>query len=488
MTLLTRRRFLSGSACLVAGLGLTRSARGSSFGQPLGPVVSPGPAATVARRFVAAERPGTLPCFGGIELPMWTFSDETWLAVVRMNLGERLEVEMENRLPRPGEHTSIHWHGIRLPNNEDGVPFLVQPPVLPGENFRYSFVPPDAGTFFFHSHCNTAEQLGRGMAGVLIVDGDTTEPYAADATIMLRDWLVDEDKRTFRPFFTNKGAARGGTFGNVRSANGETETDLNLPASADCRIRLINGDPTRVMEISVAGAEAAVIAIDGIAVPPFPLTTWLLGPAMRLDLVVRTPAEGGAAQILDQRPADPLALVRIVGVGAAEATRSFDPKPLRAPRIPEPDIASAERMSFVFGAAGQYGAVVAANDPFGGLTVGSLCLSLDEFWTINNAAWPTGDRAKLPPPLARLAQDRSYVFELKNSSQLIHPIHIHGHTFKVLRSDKRAPPVHHADTVLLLPDETIEVAFVADNPGRWMFHCHVIEHQETGMMGYVEVA
>jgi len=80
------------------------------------------------------------------------------------------------------------------------------------------------------------------------------------------------------------------------------------------------------------------------------------------------------------------------------------------------------------------------------------------------------------------------LFTLKNASPFLHPIHIHGHTFKVAHSSRQHLPVHHADTVLLLPEEEIEVAFVADNPGDWMLHCHVIEHQESGMMGYFRVA
>jgi FtsP/CotA-like multicopper oxidase with cupredoxin domain len=124
----------------------------------------------------------------------------------------------------------------------------------------------------------------------------------------------------------------------------------------------------------------------------------------------------------------------------------------------------------------------------GPLPIGPLCLSSDDFWAINGTAWPDREHSRIPPPLALLDRGRSYVFRLKNGSQLIHPIHIHGHSFKVLASDQRAFPVHHADTVLLMPEETVDVAFVADNPGRWMFHCHVIEHLETGMMGYVEVA
>ncbi|MBZ0227623.1 MAG: multicopper oxidase family protein [Bauldia sp.] len=486
--MLSRRQFLAGAGGLAAGAGLwLHTGRGPSCGSALAAPAEPGAGRTVAVRLVAAERPSTLPCFAGVRLPMWTFSETTWLPEIRLGPGDRLDAVLDNRLPRAGEHTSVHWHGIRLPNDQDGVPFLVQPPVPPGESFRYSFVPPDTGTFFFHTHCNSAEQLGRGLAGILIVEGDATAPYAADETIFLRDWLIDVEAGSFRNFVTKRGASRAGTYGNVRSANGAAEAEVRLPASADCRLRLINGDPTRVMEIALVDAEAAVVAVDGIPVSPFPLSTWLLGPAMRLDLVVRAPAEGGVARIVDQRLGDPVPLVRLVGAGAAPPTKPFDPAPLRAGRIPEPQIDAAERLPFVFAAAGTHGSVVAARDPIDALPLGSLCLSSDDFWTINGSAWPGSDHSRLPPPLARLVRGRPYVFSLKNASQLVHPVHIHGHTFKVLKSDRRALPVHHADTVLLLPEETVDVAFVADNPGRWMFHCHVIEHQETGMMGYLEV-
>jgi FtsP/CotA-like multicopper oxidase with cupredoxin domain len=484
--LLTRRQLLLGGAGVVAGASLFANRYGAPTGALAAPIEA-GPGRRVAKHLVAAERPTALPCFAGHNLPLWTFSDTEWLPVIRANIGDRLDVLLDNRLPRDGEHTSIHWHGIRLPNDQDGIPYLVQPPVLHGESFRYSFAPPDTGTYFFHTHCNESEQLGRGLAGVLIIDGDTVQPYAADETIFLRDWLVDMDSGSFRNFVTKRGAHRAGTFGNVRSANGAVEPEIRLPSSADCRIRLINGDPTRVMEIAVIGADAAVVAIDGTALPPFALKSWLLGPAMRLDLVMRSPAEGGVATLVDQRESDVVRLARFVGSGAASKRTAFDPQPLRAGRIPEPDIASAERLTFTFALAAD-GAAIAVSDTAGGFPLGPICTSSDSFWTINGRGWPGRDHKVIPPPLAKLDLGRSYVFELKNGTQLLHPIHIHGNTFKVLRSDRRSLPIHHCDTALLTPEETIEVAFVADNPGRWMFHCHVIEHQETGMMGYVEVA
>src|SRR5262249_37216338 len=112
----------------------------------------------------AQERAVTLPGASG-SAPPWLYGEERF-PVYRLRVGESVDATLVNRLR---EHTSVHWHGVRGPNAMDGVPYVTQMPVQPGESFSYRFAPPDPGTFFFHPHCNTAEQLGRGLAGVLIV-------------------------------------------------------------------------------------------------------------------------------------------------------------------------------------------------------------------------------------------------------------------------------------------------------------------------------
>jgi FtsP/CotA-like multicopper oxidase with cupredoxin domain len=485
--MLTRRQFIAGATSIGAGAIVGEASARPRYTRKLGAPVELTDGKTVAVRLTAAERPMALPCFGGHSLPMWTFAEGEWPPLIRLNLGDRLEATLENRLPRADESTSIHWHGIRLPNDQDGVPYLVQPPVQPGASFRYGFTPPDAGTFFFHTHCNTVEQLGRGLQGVLIIDGDTTEPYDADTVLLLRDWQADLETGQFNAFYTLRGAGRAGTYGPIRSVNGAKNPEIPLPASGDCRLRVINTDPTRVMQIGVEGAEAAIIAIDGIAVQPFPLALWSMGPAMRIDLVLRAPPEGKLARLIDKSPPGRVELAHFAGKGAPRRKTAFDPAPLRAGRIPEPDLKNAERLSFLFQASEEGQALFAADAALGA-EVGALCLSSNIFWTINGRPWPDRDHARLPPPLAELKRGRSYIFMLKNDSSFVHPIHIHGHTFKLLRSNKQNRPEHHTDTLLLLPEEQAEVAFVADNPGDWMFHCHIIEHQESGMMGYFRVA
>jgi len=480
---LTRRQLIAGAA----GAALVGTGTEAGYRRELGPTVAPGAAKTVAVRLIAAERPTALSCFGGAVLPLWTFADGTWPPLIRLDLGDRLEATLENRLPRADEHTSIHWHGIRLPNDQDGVPYLVQPPVQPGESFRYAFTPPDAGTFFFHTHCNTVEQLGRGLEGVLIIDGDTTEPYDADTVLLLRDWRIEPGSAQFASFSTLRGAGRAGTYGPLRSVNGAINPEISLPASGDCRLRLINTDPTRIVQISVEGADAAIVAVDGIALSPLPLTVWPTGPAMRIDLVLRAPPAGGVARLIDRSSDGRLELARLVGTGQPRRATAFDPAPLRAGRIPVPDLATATRLVFRLQVS-DAGAAIAAAEDTSGVALGQLCLSSRNFWTINGHAWPDRDHARLPPPLAALHRGQSYVFALRNETVFPHPIHIHGHCFTFLRSNKQSQPEHHADTLLLLPEEQVEVAFVADNPGDWMFHCHIIEHQESGMMGYLRVA
>src|SRR5215469_12818937 len=439
----TRRTVLIGAG-VAAGVGVLAYSLAPRRFVPTGELAPPpsfGPGKTVSVRFPAAERPTALPCFGDRKLPIWTFADGAWPPIVRLDLGDRLEATLENHLTRAGEYTSIHWHGIRCPNDQDGVSYITQPPVDPGGSFRYAFTPPDTGKYFFHPHCDTVEQLGRGMVGILIVDGDTTEPYDADTLVVLRDWPVEPDATEFDPFFTAVGAGRAGTYGRLRSANGASDPSIALPASGDCRLRLVNVDTTRIMQLSLEGAEAAVVAIDGHAVKPFAFKTWLLGPAMRLDLVIRTPREGGAVRLIDSSEPPRVELARFVASGAPLRKTEFDPAPLRRGTVPEPDLANATRMAFALDvtdaekalvAVATGGLVSAASAASAGVNIGALCLSQASFWTINGRLWPEAPKAGAQggagvkvTPLAELKRNQSYIFEFTNNTPFSHPIHLH---------------------------------------------------------------
>ncbi len=451
----------------------------------LAPRLEPKAGKTVSVEFDIAERQTAMPAFGGKSLPLWTFKDGPDFPVLRLQVGDTLKARIKNSLSRPGEHVTIHWHGLRVPNAQDGVAYLTQPPIQPGAEGNYEFLAADTGTYFFHTHCNSVEHFGRGLIGALIVEGDEVEKADQDLVLMMKDWRISK-AGAFLPFTTDEGAAKSGTSGTVRSINGVTKPVLKVKASADIRLRLLNVDSSRISEIGIGGAEAAIIAIDGNACIPIPFESWRFGPAARLDILMRAPKPGQSARLLDYFAAEPIVLAEFLGDGEPVRRGKFKAHALRDGRFAPVDLKTAERLTFDFSTTAT-GESIAALGSTPGLEIGSLCLSKRTFWAINKQSWASADHSDAGPPLTTLKAGGSYIFALKNLTAHAHPIHIHGHTFEVLSSNLRKLPRHRADTVLVLPRETIEVAFKADNIGKWMFHCHILEHQETGMMGYIAV-
>jgi FtsP/CotA-like multicopper oxidase with cupredoxin domain len=312
-------------------------------------------------------------------------------------------------------------------------------------------------------------------------------PYDADELLVLRDWRVDVNAGEFNSFYTLRGAARAGSYGAIRSVNGKVNPQIVLPAAGDCRLRLVNPDPTRILRVGVEDAEAAVVAIDGVAARPFQLSTWLMAPGTRIDLVLRAPLDGMEARLVDSADESaPVTMARFVGQGEPRRLTYFDPAPLRRSRVPEPTVAGAQVIDFVFEMS-EAGRTFASLANIQGADMAPLCMSERYFWTINGIPWPDHRNAKLPPPLAMLPRNRSYVFRMVNKTPFTHPIHIHGHSFKRYASTRQKWTPHNVDTFLLLPGEEAHSAIFADNPGNWMIHCHILEHQESGMMGYFRV-
>lgn len=386
---------------------------------------------------------------------------------LRARQGDWLRVRFHNRLPEP---TTIHWHGIRVPLEMDGVPYVSQLPILPGESFEYRFQVPDAGTFWYHPHTASAEQLGRGLVGALIVEEREPSDFRHERTLSLKSWHVD-DQGAFTAFSVLREAARGGTPGVLSTVNGRHAPTLDLPAGQIVRLRVINLDNTLTYRLNLPGGEARIYALDGNPVVPRPLgEEYWLGPGMRVDLALKVPAAGQQLSLRN----GPLRLATLRAVASDDAVAQAWPRPLPANPIAEPDLAGAELLRFNFEWAGA-------------LTVNAAQGAAPQFWQINGQAWDINDKSCAERPIASLEHGRSYIFELRNLSQYQHPIHLHGMTFKVLSSDRQKIEPWYTDTYLLGRNETARIALVADNSGVWMFHCHVIDHMETGLMAAIEV-
>jgi len=398
--------------------------------------------------------------------------------VLRARQGVPFFANVTNRLP---DYTTMHWHGIRLPNAMDGVPYLTQFPLREGETFRYAFTPPDAGTYWYHPHCMTMELMALGLTGALIVDEAEDPGFDDDITVNLHDFRLGDDGQ-FKELFTARGAARGGTHGTVMTANWDQDPVYEARAGGLARLRVIATDMTRIYKLFLPGAKGQIIALDGhpVAAPvPWPTEAepLILSPGQRVDFAIEIPqSEEQEIELMADIPGAPKRLARLRAIGTNPKRPLIDLKPLTPNHVPEPNLENAETIEFVFGWS-----------PSGDLPNNGLCGTLGyTFWSINRTAWQ-GD-ASGAGPLAILKVGRSYILRLRNESPNVHPIHLHGLTFKPVRSNKRKVLPNWTDTALLLKEETLDVALVADNPGDWAFHCHVIEHQKTGLAGYLRVA
>jgi len=422
--------------------------------------------------FVLVAEPASVEIVPGKQTAAMTFNGDYPAPVIRAKQGKRIRIRFINRLNEP---TTIHWHGIRIENAMDGVPFLTQPPIPAGESFIYDFTCPDAGTFWYHPHVNSLVQLGKGLTGAFIVE--EAEPVAFDheAVVQLRDWRLDKEG-DFLPLSIPRQAARAGTLGTVKTVNGLIKPTLEIPAGGTIRARFLNLDNSRVYHLSFKDYPAQVLALDGNAIAkPYALDSRDTGAGMRLDVGFIAPDEVGQEVIVyDKKGRGFFEIFRFRTVASNLPKRTEVPS-LPVNPIPAPDVANAEQMKLVFEWAGALSPVKAD---------GSVDHS---FWTINRRSWEGMSKESIPGPLMALKLGRSYVIELHNATPHHHPIHMHGITFTVLSSNKREITPYHTDTVLLARNEKVKIGFVADNPGRWMFHCHVIEHLKTGLMGYISI-
>ncbi len=422
-------------------------------------------------------KPAYAPLVGaaGPQTEVWGYDGTVPGPELRLKQGERLRVELENLLP---ENTTVHWHGIRLPNAMDGVPDLTQPPIkAEGGRFVYEFALPDAGTYWYHPHLGSSGQVGRGLYGALIVEEPAPPAVDRDIVWMLGDWRLDRSARIVGDFASFMDASHAGRIGNTVTVNGAIREMFELRAGERIRLRLVNAANARIFALEFRGHDPVVIALDGHPVEPHRPEGGrvALGPAMRADLLLDATGEPGrsypvvddfyprqAYRLLDLR----YAKERVRGAAGA-AMPKLAPNP-----VAEPDLSRAERHTI------ELGGGMMGNAPMMGMMRGMA-------WTVNGRQIGEHDHE----PILTLGLGRPYVFELVNDTQWHHPMHLHGHVFRVVTRDGRPTRYREwLDTVLMPPQSRAGIAFVADNPGNWMIHCHILEHQHSGMMAVIRVA
>lgn len=464
---ISRRQALAGGIALTAGVGGAALATRQypSLGDA-GESTYPDPVYDDPdREFSLTATTGEVEVAPDETIQTWLYDGEYPGPELRVAEGDRVRIAVENDLD---EETTIHWHGMALPeaNAMDGVPGVTQTPIEPGDEFVYEFDATPTGTHWYHSH--VALQLDRGLLGPLIVEeADPHVDYDREQTLVLDEYLTDE------PRVESESGNGGGMMGGFPGAppyegtlvNGrlpDAPETVTVEDSERVRLRFINAGAATTYRVAVAGHTVAITHADGPAVEPGTVDGFDIGMGERIDAVIEADDPGVwtiHAQPLDNETPPGRALLQYDGEDGGpneEVTGS---------RLLEySDLHAIRELSQYEGSPDR--TVDLQLSPGGGMMGGS-----DE-WTINGEAYPEAD------PIT-IAEDEHIRVRMTNHSPMRHPMHLHGHHFRVgnVLKDTVTVPGHMGQ---------IEFDVIADNPGDWFFHCHHLYHMETGMGRVVE--
>jgi len=372
----------------------------------------------------------------GREVDGYTLNGESPGPTIHATAGQLVQVRLVNESVPDG--MTLHWHGLDVPGAMDGVAGVTQDAVGIGEEFVYRFVADQVGTFWYHSHQVSHEQVRGGLLGALVVSPAHSVAGVVDVVALSH------------------------LYGGVRTVNGvEKDVRVEVPPGRTARVRVVNSD-NGPMSAWVAGAPFKVVAVDGVDVT---------GPTRVQDTSVLITA-GGRADLeitMDRAPVrvhvgGPTGVV--LGSGSYDAPSASRPgrtldllsygTKVALPFDPE----QADRR-FEYTIAGRPGFI----DGKPGL-----------YWTVNGRMVPD-------IPMFMVAEGDVVRVSVANRTGEVHPMHLHGHHVLVLSRDgvPATGSPWWVDSLNVGGGESYEIAFVADNPGLWMLHCHMVEHDAHGM-------
>jgi FtsP/CotA-like multicopper oxidase with cupredoxin domain len=395
-------------------------------------------------RFELVARSADVRLTSGRTIRALTFNGTSPGPELRVRQGDLVEVELSNADVDPG--VTIHWHGVDVPNAEDGVAGVTQDAVAPGERYTYRFRAEQVGTFWYHTHQVSSKEVRRGLFGVLVIEPHEELP-GIDLAIAVH------------------------TFDGIPTINGSDELGRrNVEAGTPVRLRLVNTDSFGHRFV-LWGTPFEVVAVDGTDLnDPTLLEAQALqipgggrldveftmpDPAVRLSLddsgvglVLSTGGSGVAVIALDLPDFDPLAYGRPAPT-PFDATTAYDRRF---------ELTISRKPGFFDGRPGRQ-------------------------WAINGGIYPD-------VPTFVVEEGDLVELTITNDSNVVHPMHLHGHHVLVLSRDgvQATGSPWWSDTLNVLPGESYVVAFRADNPGIWMDHCHNLPHAAKGLTMHLAYA
>ncbi|MBL8589664.1 MAG: multicopper oxidase family protein [Methylobacteriaceae bacterium] len=473
---LNRRSFCAGLAS-AAGL-----AAGPAGAQPAGAprLFEPRP---VALALPGAARP----------VEAWGFDGATPGPLLRLRHGELVNLRLVNSLRAP---LALHWQGVRIDNAFDGAPPLTGPATAPGATADLRFTPPDPGLFAYRPGLGAAaaEQLDRGLTGLLIVDEPAPPPVDHDVVAVVDDWRLGPDG-AIRADFADPAIVRGaGRVGAIVTVNGRPAPEtLAARPGARVRLRLCNAANARLLIVSFLGVRPFILAIDGQPCDPFePVRqTVPVGPGARFDIAFEMPAAGAAGSIV-ARGATPPGLSALPDLPLVVLAPTGDPAPPRAEPIALPlnpalppaiRLQDARRVELVLEGGAALPAGLGQALAMGYMPAAAGRPAAPPPWRLNGHAGEGLPAA----PLVSVKRGTPVSMAFVNRTSFPQTMHVHGHVMRLLHPLDDGWEPYWRDSVIVPEGKTSRVAFLADNPGRWLVASTSPERQAAGLAAWFEV-
>ena len=396
----------------------------------------------------------------GHTVAAWGYQGSVPGPTIVAHVGDTLVAHLLNNLPEP---TLIHWHGLRVPAPMDGTQ-SVQRLVQPGERFEYRFQLPDAGTFWYHSHVNETVQVERGLYGAIVVLGPDEPTFDADRLLVLDDLKLDRNGAIAKKALFDRHTGREGQ---ALLINGRQAPEYEIAAGQVERWRIVNASSARYVRLSLGGRLFRIIGSDGgLRDRAVTATETLLTPGDRVELAVGPFDDEGAEIAIESLPYRRTAMKRprrdtwgTLRVGARAPSVAVVPEVLRTirPLVPPGSITP------------------------------TRTVRLGARMTLHGHDWLVNDEQHHHDAPVKVGELQ--VWDIVNETGMDHPFHLHGFFFQVVAVDGTpTAPTAWEDTVNVVGKGRVTIAFRPDDrPGRWMYHCHILEHHAAGMMGHFDV-